>query len=482
MYLLYNNICGDLHMPRIIATGKQKFREIRQNNCFYVDKTRFIKDWWDGLDDVTLITRPRRFGKTLMLDTVRTFFSLEFSGRSDLFESLEIWNYEKFHSLQGTIPVIFLSFSNIKGKEYTEIIDKIKEVLVSIYDEFRNVLDSEFFSVTEKEQIASVRQSMKDFVAQSALLHLCKYITKKYNIEPIILLDEYDTPLHEAWIHGYWDELAIFMRGFFNSTFKTNSYLGRGLISGITRVSKESIFSDLNNLKVITTTSELYADSFGFTEHEVFTALDEYGLKEKENVKKWYDGFIFGYESEIYNPWSIINYLATKRFSPYWARTSENVLVSKLIGQSNEDIKEDFSLLLNGEKIIVKFDEEFVLSQLQNDPGALWSFLMASGYIKPISYIDIDTYEISFTNYEVTYIIENLISNWFNKPSMNGKKFREALLNNNLNYMNKYLRDIVEGSFSFFDTGRQEPERFYHGFVLGLIVDLKDRFIIRSNR
>ena len=470
-------------MSRTVAKGYESFAELRQNSYFYVDKTRFIKDWWNGGDFVTLITRPRRFGKTLMLDTVKTFFSPEFAGRSDLFEGLEILKDEKFRKLQGSIPIIFLSFANIKGEDFFGTVRTIKFLIQKCYAQFRYLLDKDGLLLkSEREDFLAVNRDMLDADAKTAILSLSELIFRAEGKKPIILLDEYDTPLQEAWTHGYWDKLAAFMRGFFNSTFKSNPYLGRGLISGITRVSKESIFSDLNNLEVITTTSNIYSDCFGFTEQEVIMAMDEYGLTEKEKVKEWYDGFIFGSEREIYNPWSIINYLSKKTFAPYWARTSENALVNQLIVQSDEDIKDDFSILLNGESITVKFDEEIIFSQLYNEKGAIWSFLMASGYVKPLSHPEIDTYEISFTNYEVQYIMEKLISNWFNKPSMNGMKFREALFTNNIYFMNQYLRDIVEGSFSFFDTGRQEPERFYHGFILGLIVDLKERFIIKSNR
>ena len=358
-------------MARTVATGYENFAEIRQKHYFYVDKTRFIKDWWNGGDFVTLITRPRRFGKTLMLDTVRTFFSHEFAGRSELFEGLEIWKEETFRSLQGTVPVIFLSFADIKERHYEETITAIKELLTSTYRHFAR--QSATFSDWEKKIFSSVHEEMSDVTAKRSVRNLAECLAYQYKNKPIILLDEYDTPLQEAWIHGYWDELVCFMRGFFNSTFKTNPYLERGLISGITRISKESIFSDLNNLNVVTTTSTVYSDCFGFTEGEVFSAMDEYGLTEKEKVKEWYDGFIFGSQKNIYNPWSIIKFLSVRKFDSYWANTSSNTLISKIIGQSDEEIKEKFSILLNGEAITVQFDEEIVFSQLYDEKGAIWN-------------------------------------------------------------------------------------------------------------
>ena len=470
-------------MSRIITIGEQNFLKLRQKNLFYIDKTKFIKEWWLGGDRVTLITRPRRFGKTLMLDTVKTFFSPEFTGKSELFEGLYVWNDDELRGLQGKIPVIFLSFSDVKRKEYSKTIELIKDLIVSVYDEFKPKFNLNVFTDTEKEQLASVSMSMTDVTAQTSLRHLSKYLARQYNTLPIILLDEYDTPLQEAWSDGYWDELVDFMRGFLNSTFKTNPYLERGLLTGVTRISKESIFSDLNNLEVVTTTSDLYTDCFGFTEQEVFTSMDEYGLNNKAEVKRWYDGFIFGNQREIYNPWSIICYIRKKQFATYWAQVTSNDIVSTLIAQSNTKVKDDFSRLLTGESITVKLDEQIIFSQLHKKRGAVWSLLMAGGYVKPLSFNPSDeNYTITLTNHEVHLIIEGLFYEWFYNDHIDGNKFCNALLNDDLTSMNKNLNYITENIFSFFDTKGNEPERFYHAFVLGLIVDLKGRYEITSNR
>ncbi|MBQ7584643.1 MAG: AAA family ATPase, partial [Desulfovibrionaceae bacterium] len=401
-------------MPRIIATGEQNFLTLREDNLFYIDKSKFIKEWWTNRDRVTLITRPRRFGKTLMLDTVKTFFSREFAGRSDLFAGLEIWKDEEFRNLQGTIPVIYLSFSEIKYSDYTQIVSKIKEIISDLYEYFEPRLNISNFSERSKKQFADVSDDMPDIKAHSALRNLAKYLTWQYQKKPIILLDEYDTPLQEAWLNNSWNEIVGFLRGFFNATFKTNPWLERGLITGITRVSKESIFSDMNNLEVVSVTSDLYADCFGFTEQEVFTAMDEYGLTNKEEVKQWYDGFIFGKEREIYNPWSIIGFLKKRKIAPYWANTSSNSLVSELIAKADVKVKDEFTQLLKGESIVTKLDEEIVFSQLYTTDGAIWSLLMASGYVKPLEFDIINQdYKIIFTNNEVKIIMEKLVSDWF---------------------------------------------------------------------
>ncbi len=470
-------------MPRVIPTGEQVFATLREDNLFYIDKTRFIQDWWERKDRVTLITRPRRFGKTLMLDTVETFFSPQFKGRSDLFEGLEIWNNEKFRKLQGKIPVIFISFSGADCSNYDEMNSEIKNILVDIYNSFRPVLNFELFYDIEKQQFASVRSDMSDATARRAVHALSQYLARQFGELPIVLLDEYDAPLQAAWIHGYWDKAVDFLRGLFNLTFKANKSLGRGLMTGVTRVSKESLFSGVNNLKVVTVTSKIYSTCFGFTENEVFLAMDEYGLKEKDKVKRWYDGFIFGDIKDIYNPWSIIGYLSEHSFETYWAQTSSNALVGQLIANSSVKIKEEAKNLLQGKSITVNFDEQIVFSQLNKKSGAIWSLLMAAGYVKPLRFNrEIGEYEIALTNFEVQMLIDTIISEWFNNDNADGEEFRKALLKNDIETMNKTMADIAENTFSFFDTGKNEPERFYHAFVLGMIVDFRGRYEIVSNR
>ena len=477
-------------MPSQIATGKQNFSAIIQNNYFYVDKTKFIKNWWIGGDDVTLITRPRRFGKTLMLDTVNTFFSPKFADRSDLFEGLEIWKDEQFRKLQGKIPVIFLSFANVKESTFLGAIRSIKFTIERCYAQFRYILNqNNLLSDDEHRYFLATNRDMVDSDAKNAILSLSEYLYRFYNAKPIILLDEYDTPLQDAWAYEYWDELADFFRGFFNSTFKTNQYLERGLISGITRIAKESIFSDLNNLTVVTVTSDLYSDCFGFTEEEVFNAMDTYGLTNKKEVKQWYDGFIFGDQKEIYNPWSIINFLSLKKLDTYWANTSSNALVGKLIAKSNRIIKEEIEKLLLSEPIITKLDEQIVFSELYTKNEAIWGLLLSAGYVKTLSF-DISTrqYKLIPTNIESYYILENQISSWFNKVSIKKNDFINALLNDNIDDMNELMLDITENIFSYFDlkSGNKKEkdtaENFYHAFVLGLLVDLKGKYKIRSNR
>ena len=290
-------------MARTVGIGIQDFAKIITNDCFYVDKTDFIREWWESRDDVTLITRPRRFGKTLNMSMTEQFFSVEYAGRGELCEGLSIWKDAKYRELQGTYPVISLSFANVKEKDYPATRKKICQLLAKLYAEHSFLLDSGLLYETDRAYFKRVSENMDDSDASLALYQMSDFLSRYYGKKVIILLDEYDTPMQEAFVDEYWEELVGFTRSLFNSTFKTNPWLERAIMTGITRVSKESIFSDLNNLEVVTTTSDKYATSFGFTQEEVFAALDECGLsEEKEQIKHWYDGFIFGKHKDIYNP------------------------------------------------------------------------------------------------------------------------------------------------------------------------------------
>lgn len=483
-------------MGRIVAIGIQNFSDIVLNNCFYVDKTRFIKDWWDSMDSVTLITRPRRFGKTLTMNMVESFFSVDYAKRSDLFEHYNVWQYEKYRNIQGTYPVISISFARIKETGYEETKAKIYEIIRNLYVKFAYICNSDIFLASDIAYYNKMLSgSMNEAEATSAIYQLSDYLYRYYKKKVIILLDEYDTPMQEAYLNGYWDKLSAFTRSMFNSTFKTNPALERGLMTGITRVSKESIFSDLNNLEVVTTTSDKYSDIFGFTEMEVFQALDEYGLSDnKKNVKRWYDGFIFGSCKDIYNPWSILNYLDKREYGTYWANTSANSLVGRLIRESNRDIKQKFEDLLNDKSIWCEIDEQIVYSQLYDNEDVIWSLLLASGYLKVETYVgyeDCQTdrapqYELRITNYETRRMFDQMIKDWFAKERPDYNDFIKAMLIGDVDAMNEYMNRISLEIFSFFDTGNRmsgsQPERFYHGFVLGLLVELRDRYYITSNR
>ena len=480
-------------MARTVGIGIQNFEKLIMENSFYIDKTDFIRQWWENRDDVTLITRPRRFGKTLNMNMLERFLSVEYAGKGKVFEGLSIWKEGKYRDLQGTWPVIFLSFAGIKTSSLSEAKKSLFYLIEKLYNRYEFLLKVDCLNEKEREFIKSISANMDDYSAISSLGTLSEFLYRYYGKKVIILLDEYDTPLQEAWMYGYWQEMVELIRGLFNSTFKTNSYLERALMTGITRVSKESIFSDLNHLTVVTSTSEMYADCFGFTEKEVFAALDEYSMQDKRTeVKKWYDGFTFGKCKDIYNPWSIINYLKTGRLATYWANTSSNGLVDKLIREGSAEIKISMENLLKGEHLHKEIDEQIIFDQLDVDENAIWSLFLTSGYLKVESYAlneytGADLYELALTNKEVQIMFRKMIKKWFSGTGTVYNGFIRALLQDDIKSMNAYMNRVALATFSYFDSGKNpsmetQPERFYHGFVLGLAVELADRYVITSNR
>ncbi len=490
--------------------GYQNYEKIMRNHIFYIDKTDFIKQWWDYADEVTLITRPRRFGKTLNMSTIECFFSNCYAGRNDLFEGRKVWEDEALRELQGTYPVIFMTFAGAKsgydyqGRNDTKTIQvegmktAVKKIIARTYKKFEDIMKSDLFDDEDRKYYASVKKDMTDETAATSISILSMYLEKYYQKKVIILLDEYDTPMQEAWIYDYWEEAVAFFRSFFVNTFKDNESMERGLITGITRISKESIFSELNHLKAVTTTSDKYATCFGFMEEEVFEALDSAGLGgHKSGVKKWYDGFIFGKYTDIYNPWSIISFIENNaNYEAYWANTSSNELVSTLIQTGDAEVKKTVEDLLSGKSFTAPIDEQIVFNRLNGNTNAIWSLLLAAGYLKTIDKEPPredrkgkQQYTLTLTNREVLMMFEDMVKDWFGKSDVSAyyNEFINALLHDNVRRMNTFMNKVALHTFSYFDTGNRpseatHPERFYHGFVLGMIVNLSDKYKVTSNR
>ena len=482
-------------MARKIGIGHQDFETIRKRGYFYIDKTKFIREWWESGDEVTLITRPRRFGKTLNMSMLEKFFSIKYAGRGDLFEGLSVWQEESFRQMQGTWPVICLSFANIKETTFSDAKKVICNTITKLYNQFDFLVESDKLNEKEKAFYQEVTAHMENYAAIDSLNALSGYLMKYYGKKVILLLDEYDTPMQEAYVGGYWPEMVAFIRSFFNAAFKTNPCLERAIMTGITRVSKESVFSDLNNLEVVTATSKKYADCFGFTEVEVFSALEEYGMvDQKKQVKHWYDGFTFGKQSDIYNPWSVINFLDKGKVGAYWANTSSNGLVGKLIREGSPEVKKTFERLVQGESVCMELDEQIVYDQLSVKKNAIWSLLLAGGYLKVVDYqaymteygIWKEEYELALTNLETRIMFTNMVRDWFDNISSDYNDFIKALLAGDLKTMNFFMNKVSSEMFGSFDGGNKpsdrQPERFYHGFVLGLIVELADSYVVTSNR
>ena len=483
-------------MKREIATGIQDFEKLRLNNSFYVDKTDFIKDWWKGNDDVTLIIRPRRFGKTLNMSMLNCFFSNKYENRPEIFEGLNVWANPEMREQQGKWPVIFLSFADIKAATFDDTRISLNQLITKLYNEYDWMLRDSCFTDRDRDMFMSVGPKMDAATAARSLQNLCGWLQRYYGKKVLLFLDEYDTPLQEAYVSGFWDELVSYTRALFNASFKTNPSLERGLMTGITRVSKESIFSDLNNLAVVTTTSEMYATSFGFTEEEVFMALEQQGFDEKakRDVKKWYDGFTFGSMKDIYNPWSVTNFLNTGKLDTYWANTSGNALIGKLLRTGEPEIKSQFEILLKGGNVTMPLDEQIIYNQLDTNPDAVWSLLLATGYMRIVHVMtekeasDLDSerlYTLALTNLEVRRMFTKMVQGWF-AQTRGLSRFAKAMLQGDVRGMNRYLNDIMLTSMSFFDGGKNPsvklPENFYHGLVLGLLAENSQTYVITSNR
>ena len=513
---------GERIFMHTVGIGKQNYESLIMSDCFYVDKTYFIKQWWESQDDVTLITRPRRFGKTLNMSMLNYFFSNKYMNRADLFEKFEIWTDEKYRKLQGTYPVINLSFADVKDDNFKNAKNSIISVISDVYRTHSYLIETDEITDAEKgvfkaldaySNNTNINKEISEDVICRAIKNLSFLLERYYGKKVLIFLDEYDTPLQEAYLGGYWDEMVGFMRVFFNATFKTNPYLDRAIMTGITTaeysavrkfakqtsngsalaetISKESMFSDLNNLRIVSTTSNMYETCFGFTEDEVFNALDEVGISDrKEDVKQWYDGFSFGKSKDIYNPWSITNFIDERKLKTYWVDTSSNELAGKLIQSASPEVKKSMEKLLNGESITVDIDEQIVFNQLDYDENAIWSLFLASGYLKVENADNCEIsgkYELSLTNLEVRIMFQKLISGWFKTIRNTSDEFVIALIKGDIKAMNYFMNKIALATFSYFDVGNKpseyiEPERFYNGFVLGIMVGERENYIIKSNR
>ena len=451
----------------VVNIGIQRFDKLREQGAFYIDKTDFIKECWETGSEVTLITRPRRFGKTLNMSMLECFFSRKYEGRADLFDGLSIFeqdsDQEKYRNLQGRFPVIFLTFANIKADKYTEMEKKITETIASLYENNRHLLETNCLSENEKEYYKSIKIGMPGDIAVGAVHQMACFMQRYYKENVIILLDEYDTPMQEAWLSGYWNKAVSFFSNFFNATFKTNPYLERGMITGITRIAKESIFTGMNNLKVVTTTSDRYATAFGFTEKEVFDALDDVGFgSEKKDVKKWYDGFSFGNYTDIYNPWSIASFIENNgKYENYWADTSSNGLVNALMQTGVPGIKQTMEALLQGKSFEAELDEKIVFDQLDGSVSAVWSLLLATGYLKVLDLKYVGerkkkVYTLALTNMEAEFIFENMVKGWFSgNTETYYNEFINALLNDNVRKMNTFMNKVALNTFSSFDSGNK---------------------------
>ncbi len=499
---------GNIKLPM----GIEDFERIRQDGFYYVDKTGLIRDLLENIAYVNLFTRPRRFGKTLNMSMIKHFF--EIGSDCTLFDGLEISREtELCDKYQGKFPVISISLKNAEGDTFDKARKKLQSIIGNEAVRFSFLADSGNLNKTERQQYTKLIElnetgsfAMSDELLENSLLMLSRFLQKHYEQKTIILIDEYDVPLDKAYQAGYYDTMVNFIRTLFGQALKTNSSLYFAVLTGcivsafaepseeaslLHGTGRESIFTGLNNFNVYTIKDVRYREYFGFTDKEVRQMLAYYGFTGQYGaVKDWYDGFTFGKRKDIYNPWSITKYLDTGEFKSYWANTSSNLLVDKLIREGEPDIKIAMEALLCDGQIETEIDEEIIFEQLGDNSVAVWSLLLSTGYLKvvcaPVNESD-NIYHLSLTNFEVKRMFRRMIQGWFGRKTTKYSDFIKALLADDVDYMNQYMNQIALKTFSSFDSGKKpselsEPERFYHGFVLGLMIDLADRYQIKSNR
>ena len=471
-----------------IGIGESDFKALRIRQNYYIDKTMYIKDIIDNESRVILVTRPRRFGKTLNMSMLKYYFDFRQKDNIELFKSLKILNQEeKYTSKLGTYPVIYITLKDVKGKNFKEMLLSLKTELVELFIEYSELLKSEKLLDIEKEMFNKILNlKANEIELQNALKLLTRLLNKEYGRPVILLLDEYDVPLQNAYVEGYYDDAINFFKTFFGTTFKDNPYLEKTVITGVSRVAKESIFSGANNFKVYTVLDGEFSDDFGITEEEMEKIYKDFDIQDKkEEIKNWYDGYKIGNREGIYNPWSILNYLADKKLMPYWVNTSSNDLI-KLILKNSTTVKEKMERLLKGEAVEVKIDIETVILGIEENEENIWGLMLGTGYLKVEEVVnEIEgIYKVKIPNNEIRFLFVQIIDNWFrNKISGNDiKSILKDLVTLNLKEYEKKFKILVKEMFSYMDIGENTAENFYHAFVLGMLVGLKDSYIVNSNR
>ena len=471
-----------------IGIGESDFKSLRLKNYYYIDKTMYIKDIIDNSSKVVLVTRPRRFGKTLNMSMLKYYFDCRQKDNRELFNGLKILEQEeKYTSKLGAYPVIYMTLKDVTETTYEKMLLDMKTAVLGVYRECRYLLKSDKIYDDEKQLIEDILWCREDEVSlKNAIKELTRMLYEHYEKPVILLLDEYDVPLQNAYVEGFYDEAVKFFKTFYGVTFKDNPYLEKTVITGVSRVAKESIFSGANNFDVYTVLDNEFADDFGITEEEMDKVIKDFKVQDdKEEIKRWYDGYKIGDIEGIYNPWSIINYLNKKELMPYWVNTSSNDLI-KLILKNSETVKEKIERLLKGEAIEVKIDLETVIVGIENNEDNIWGLMLGTGYLKVEETVDVSEgiYKVKLPNYEIKLLFSQIIDDWFrNKVIGNDlKSILKDLVTLNLSEYEKKFRILVKEMFSYMDVGENTAENFYHAFVLGMLVGLKDSYYVNSNR
>ena len=473
-------------MTLVFSAGTSDFSELQEMPGVYlVDKSLFIKEALLETDKAILISRPRRFGKTLNMSMLHAFLSNPKS--RPWFEKLKINQHPDIMAQLGQHPTISLSFKDAKQQSFKEAKEYLIETMSKVFRQF-SFLRATLMPHEQANFDRILEKKPKGYELNQSLASLSQWLSEHAKKRVWVLLDEYDAPIHSAWQYGYYKNMVAFMQSFLGAVFKDNSYLHRGVMTGILRVSRENIFSGLNNVSVYSMLHPKYGEYFGFTDPEVDLICERGDLQEqRENIRAWYNGYQIR-NIQLYNPWSIVKYCTDKEFKPYWVNTSSNAIVKKIIAGSGVEIKENFEKLMQGQSISVSIDEHSVLPGVEGDESeAIWSFLLFSGYLKVIHHEFKGTKaqcEVSIPNQEIQYLYEDQLSKLF-ATGFSANEYLDtlqALTEGNVPQFAEYLQNYLETSMSYLDAGTKKPERFYHGFVLGLLVALKETYEVRSNR
>ena len=471
-----------------IGIGESDFKGLRIRNNYYIDKTMYIKDIIDNESRVLLVTRPRRFGKTLNMSMLKYYFDCTQKDNKELFKGLKIMEQEeKYTSKLGAYPVIYLTLKDVQDRNYESMLLDMKTAMLNMYKEHMYLLKSDKIFDFEKDRIMDILYCREDEnVLKNSVRDLSEYLSRHYNKPVILLVDEYDVPLQNAYVEGYYEEAVKFFKTFYGVTFKDNPYLEKTVLTGVSRVAKESIFSGANNFKVFTVLDNEFADDFGITEEEMDKVIKDFEIQdEKEQIKKWYDGYKIGEVEGIYNPWSILNYLTDRRLMPYWVNTSSNDLI-KLILKNSSSVKEKMERLLKDEAIEVKINLETIIVGIEKNEDNIWGLLLGTGYLKVVETIDIieGIYKVKLPNYEIKFLFQQIVDEWFrNKVIGNDlKSILKDLVTLNIKEYEKKFDILVKEMFSYMDVGENTAENFYHAFVLGMMVGLRDSYYVNSNR
>ena len=478
-------------MKKRIQIGTSDFKDLIEGNNYFVDKSLLIKEFIENGAKITLTPRPRRFGKTLNLSMLRYFFDIRQKDETkDLFKGLKIENQRNIMKLQGKYPVIFITFKNQKHISFENFQDGIKVLLSNLYKDHEYLLYSDKLSEFDKndfKEIISRKASIG--VLSEGISNLMGYMNKHYGKKVMLFIDEYDVPIQEGYLHGYYEQMIVLIRNLLTSALKDNPYVEKSLITGILRVAKESIFSGLNNLEVNTILRYNFNDKFGFTENEVQELVNYYDAMENiESIREWYNGYVFGGQV-IYNPWSLLNYLKNIRegFMPYWINSSSNDLIKKLLIKGDKEMKLELEELIQGNSINKVIDDTIVMSEVEDSNKNIWSFLTMSGYLKAVNtelIEGIQHCELKIPNKEVHIFYKHLIEKWF-QDTMTNQKY-ELMLNmlttGEIEIFAGIFEQFVMNNLSYFDVSGTEPERVYHAFVLGMLISLSEKYEVKSNK